>query len=46
MHALESNHFNVQFFEAEHVMDVSKTEHDISDVNTLKSEYIRIVPGL
>ena len=35
--------FQCQFFEAEHVLDVLKIEHDIMDVIPFKSEYLPIV---
>jgi hypothetical protein len=43
LHAPESNHFNVEFIEAENIVDVFKIEHDIQDAITLKSEYLRMV---
>ena len=46
LHAPESNHFNTKFFEAEHVLDVCKIEHDFKDLWPLKSEYIRMVRSI
>ena len=46
LHAPESNNFNTKFFEAEHVMDVCKIEHDFKDLWPLNSEYIRMVRSI
>ena len=43
LYTLESKHFNAKFFEAEHVLDVLKIEHDIMDIMPFNSEYIRMV---
>jgi hypothetical protein len=39
LHALESNHFNAQFIDTEHVFDVLKIEHDIMDVIPASGSY-------
>ena len=44
LHALESDHFYAELFEAEHVMDVFKIEHDITDTLRFGSKNIGIVP--
>ena len=41
LHAPESDHFYVELFEAEHVMDIFKIEHDIIDTLSFASKISR-----
>jgi len=45
LHAPDSDHFNIQLFEAEQVMDIFKIEHDIIDTLSFGSKNIEIVPS-
>ena len=42
LHAPESDHFYAELFEAEHVMDLFKIEHDIIDTLSFGSKNIEI----
>ena len=45
LHAPDSDHFYVELFEAEHVMDIFKIEYDIIDTLSFGSKNIGVIPS-
>ena len=45
LHAPDSDHFYIELFEAEQVMDIFKIEHDIIDTLSFGSKNIGIIPS-
>ena len=45
LHAPESDHFYIELFEVEQVMDIFKIEHDIIDTLRFGSKNIEIIPS-